>query len=156
MGLAESQRETGSPSAGSCYLLDAGKIFLPRVTVILGCAFEGAGSVKGTLYICLATGSLLLAAALSASSPLLSPAAGLSAKRKIDRINSGRLRNGETVILSENEINSFFKYDHSGDMPDGVREVNVELREGGAVVRVLVSLPGMVETPRLQAKRRSW
>ena len=125
---------------GSWYLLDAEKILLPRVKVILGCVFEGAGSVKGTLYICLATASLLLAAALSASSSLLSPAAGLSAKKKIDRINSGSLRNGETVILSENEINSFFKYDHAGDIPDGVREVNVELREGGAVLRALVDL----------------
>ena len=107
--------------------------------MILDCALEGAGSVKGTSYFRLATGSLLLAAALSASSALLSPAAGLSAKKKIDRINSGRLRNGETVILSENEINSFFKYDHAGDMP-GVREVKVDLGEGGAVVRVLVDL----------------
>ena len=108
--------------------------------MILDCALEGAGSVKGTSYFRLATGSLLLAAALSASSALLSPAAGLSAKKKIDRINSGSLRNGETVVLSENEINSFFKYDHSGDMPEGVREVNVEFREGGAFVRVVVDL----------------
>ena len=102
-------------------------------------ALEGTGSVKGTRYFCLATGSLLLAAALSASA-LLSPTASLSAKRKIDRINSGSLRNGETVVLSENEINSFFKYDHSGEMADGVRDVKVKLREGGAVVRVLVDL----------------
>ena len=140
MGLAESQREAGSRSARSWYLLDAGKIALPRATVILDCALEGAGSVKGTRYFRLATGSLLLAAALSASSSLLSPTASLSAKKKIDRINSGSLRNGETVILSENEINSFFKYDHSGEMPEGVREVKVDLGEGGAVVRVFVDL----------------
>ncbi len=96
--------------------------------------------MKGTRYFYLAAGSLLLAAVLSASSLLLSPAAGLSAKKKIDGINSGSLRNGETVILSENEINSFFKYDPSGEMPDGVHEVNVHLGEGGAVVRVLVDL----------------
>ena len=96
--------------------------------------------MKGTRYFCSATGSLLLAAALSASSALLSPAASSSAKRKIDRINSGGLRNGETVTLSENEINSFFKYDHAGKMADGVREVKVKLQEGGAVVRVLVDL----------------
>ena len=108
--------------------------------MILDCALEGAGSVKGTRYFRLATGSLLLAAALSASSSLLSPTASLSAKKKIDRINSGSLRNGETVILSENEINSFFKYDHSGEMPEGVREVKVDLGEGGAVVRVFVDL----------------
>ena len=96
--------------------------------------------MKGTRYCCLATGSLLMAAVLSASSALLSPAASSSAKRKIDRINSGSLSSGETVVLSENEINSFFKYDHAGEMADGVREVKVKLREGGAVVRVLVNL----------------
>ena len=96
--------------------------------------------MKGNRYVRLAIGSLLLAATLSASSSLLSPTASLSAKKKIDRINSGSLRNGETVVLSENEINSFFKYDHSGEMPEGVREVNVEFREGGAVVRVFVDL----------------
>ncbi len=96
--------------------------------------------MRGTRYFRLATGSLLLAAALSASSALLSPAASSSAKRKIDRINSGSLRSGETVVLSENEINSFFKYDHAGEMADGVREVKVKLQEGGALVRVLVDL----------------
>lgn len=73
------------------------------------------------------------------------PEASQSAVGKLDRIARAGLKSGETVILTEDELNSFLKYDGAGGVPDGIEDVRVQLRNGGGSLSALVDLEKAAE-----------
>lgn len=80
---------------------------------------------------------LLLPTLLLAAAPLawsLSPEAGAQAEAKLDRIMEEELDPGEVVSLSEDELNSFLRYNYAAELPDGVRELAVRLEDEVGVV----------------------
>ena len=72
----------------------------------------------------LAMGLLLAGAAIS-SAAAVSPDLGQVARRKVERIENSQLKSGETVILSEDEINSLLEYEYAERIPSGVRDPRV-------------------------------
>ena len=68
----------------------------------------------------------------------VTPEMSEAAKRKLDRIARASLENGETIVLSEDELNSFLHHHGRTGIPPGVEDVTVRLREGGATVEAVV------------------
>ena len=62
-----------------------------------------------------------------------------AAKRKLDRIALAELARGETIVLSEDELNSFLQHHGNVGIPPGVTDVRVRLREGGASVEAVIA-----------------
>jgi hypothetical protein len=81
--------------------------------------------------------------ALVLSSAILwaeSRAASLVAAQKLERISSEKLKPGETVSLTENELNSYIRYDYAEEIPEGVRDLHVTLLKDYGVAEALVDL----------------
>jgi hypothetical protein len=76
---------------------------------------------------------LLLALAAIPAWPL-SPEAALEADTKLTRIAEDELGPGETVTLTEDELNSFLHYTYAEELPDGVRDLAVRIEDGIGVV----------------------
>lgn len=81
----------------------------------------------------LALGGTVFAAAISEE-------ASLSAARKFQRLAAGEVPSGETVELSQDEMNAFLRYHAAPTVPDSIRDPEIEFRPGGAVVRAEVDL----------------
>ena len=62
------------------------------------------------------------------------------AKRKLDRIALAELAGGETIVLSEGELNSFLQHHGKVGIPPGVTDVRVRLRAGGGSIDAVVDL----------------
>ena len=102
-----------------------------------------------------------LAAALAA--PVISPENSRSAQEKLDRIAEGKIRPGASVVLTEDEINSFLRYDYAADLPKGIEEPRVRLEPdrvlGSATVDFLEwqsqteASPGLLVSWLLRGKR---
>ncbi len=96
--------------------------------------------------------------------PSLSPESSHSAKRKLERIGEEKLRPGESVVLTQDEINSYLRYDYASEMPAGVTDPNLRLEPdrvtGTATVDFLEwqvqkgASPGFLLRWLLQGKRR--
>jgi hypothetical protein len=69
-----------------------------------------------------------------------SRAASLVAAQKLERISSDKLKPGETVSLSETELNSYIQYDYAEEIPEGVRDLHVTLLKDYGVAEALVDL----------------
>lgn len=69
-----------------------------------------------------------------------SRAASLVAAQKLERIGSEKLQPGETVTLSEIELNSYIQYDYAEEIPEGVRDLRVTLLKDYGVAEALVDL----------------
>ncbi len=71
----------------------------------------------------------------------LSPQKSRSASEKLERLESQKLPSGTTVILTEDEINSYLRYDYAADLPQGVTQPHFRLQPdrvtGTAVVDFL-------------------
>ena len=80
---------------------------------------------KLAAYASLLAGAGLLTAAVS-------PEVGRTARAKLVRVTSEKLGSGESVILTEDEINSLLRYDSELDVPEGVRDLKVSLATTGA------------------------
>ena len=91
---------------------------------------------KLAAYALLLAGAGLVAAATS-------PEASRTARAKLIRVASKQLRAGETVTLTEDEINSFFRYDPELDIPEGVRDLEVTLEDNRCEVRARVDMSKM-------------
>ena len=89
---------------------------------------------------------LLLAAVAVLSPQAASPDLGQSARRKIERIEQARLEPGETVILSEDEINSLLQYEYAATIPPGVRDPKVRLLDEQAVVYAYIDSAKMQQS----------
>ena len=70
----------------------------------------------------------------------VSPEASLSAADKLQRLAEGDFESGATVELSEDEVNSYIQFHVAAVVPEGVDDVSVTFREGGAVLRARVDL----------------
>lgn len=71
--------------------------------------------------------ALLALAAAPLAALALSPQASHSAKRKLDRIAGEKLPPGSTLVLTEDEINSYFRYDFAADIPKGITDPHFRL-----------------------------
>jgi hypothetical protein len=70
----------------------------------------------------------LLPLVVSISLPaILSPENSRSAKRKLDRIGDEEMRPGTSIILTEDEINSYLRYDFADQIPAGLSEPHIRL-----------------------------
>ncbi len=87
----------------------------------------------------LAMGLLLAGAAIS-SAPAVSPDLGQVARRKVERIENSQLKSGETVILSEDEINSLLEYEYAERIPSGVRDPRVWVLHEQAVIHAFIDI----------------
>lgn len=77
---------------------------------------------------------LLLALCAAPAAWTLSLEESAAAEAKLDRIAEDDLGPGETVILSEDELNSYLKYGYAEELPDGVRDLAVEFEDGVGTV----------------------
>jgi hypothetical protein len=69
-----------------------------------------------------------------------SRAVSLVATQKLERISSEKLKPGETVTLSENELNSYIQYDYAEEIPEGIRNLHVTVLKDHGVAEALVDL----------------
>ena len=91
---------------------------------------------KLAAYACLLAGAGLLTAAVS-------PEVGRTARAKLVRVTSEKLGSGESVILTEDEINSLLRYDSELDVPEGVRDLKVSLANNRGELRARVDISKM-------------
>ncbi|MBI3668047.1 MAG: hypothetical protein HY236_17750 [Acidobacteria bacterium] len=63
--------------------------------------------------------ALLIAAP---AAPALSLEDSRSAKRKLERVQDRKMTPGERLVLSENEINSYLRYDYADELPAGLSD----------------------------------
>ena len=91
---------------------------------------------KLAAYASLVAGAGLLTAAVS-------PETSRAARVKLVRITSEQLGAGESVTLTEDEINSLLRYDSELDIPEGVRDLEVSLDNNRADVRARVDMSKM-------------
>lgn len=85
-------------------------------------------AIVGSLVL-LAAASLLGAVSLEDSD---------SAAVKLERVTDGELGPGETVDLTDSELNSFLHYEYAREMPDGVRGLRVRFQPDIGVVNAFV------------------
>ena len=79
------------------------------------------------------------------SLPAMSLEEGRSAAIKINKISKDELQAGEEVVLTEEEINSYFHYVYADEMPEGIRGMRVRFREDLANVSGYVDLAKLAE-----------
>ena len=91
---------------------------------------------KLAAYASLVAGAGLLTAAVS-------PEVGRTARAKLVRVTSEKLGSGESVILTEDEINSLLRYDSELDVPEGVRDLKVSLTNNRGELRARVDISKM-------------
>jgi len=94
----------------------------------------------------------------------LSAAQSRSAKVKLDRIADGKLAPGASVALTEEEINSYLRYDYAAEIPAGLSDPHIRMEQGRVVGDVLVDFaewkaakgesPGMLLGFLLRGKKR--
>jgi hypothetical protein len=76
--------------------------------------------------------------------------ASLRAGQKLERISADGLKPGETVNLSQDELNSYIRYDYAEEIPDGVRDLHVTVLKDYGVAEALVDmekLPAVKASP---------
>jgi len=87
-----------------------------------------------------------------------------SAKSKLEQIEEGKLPPGAKVILSEDEINSYLRYDYAPEIPKGLSDPHIRLEPDRVYGDVLVDFvewkaaqgeePGMLLAFLLRGKKR--
>jgi hypothetical protein len=60
----------------------------------------------------------------------LSAAHSRAAKTKLERIAEGKLPPGAVVVLTEDEINSYLRYDYASQIPKGLSDPRLRLEPG--------------------------
>ena len=81
---------------------------------------------------------MLIAAAAPLMASALSPEASIAARDKFNRVVEDQMRPGETIVITEEELNSYVKYDYAPSIPQGVRGLMVKIHDGSAVVQAVV------------------
>lgn len=66
--------------------------------------------------------------------------ASLSAARKFQQIAAGAYESGTSVEVTEDEMNAFLRYHAAPSMPEGVQDVSLVIRQGGAILSAEVDL----------------
>jgi hypothetical protein len=67
-----------------------------------------------------------------------SPEASRSAAQKLERISAESLKPGESVELSQSELNSYIQYDYAKEIPEGIRNLAVTLIKDYGIAEALV------------------
>ena len=93
------------------------------------------------IYKLAACASLVAVAGLLTAA--VSPETSRAARVKLVRITSEQLGAGESVILTEDEINSLLRYDSELDVPEGVRDLKVSLDNNRGELRARVDMSKM-------------
>jgi hypothetical protein len=98
------------------------------------------------------------------ASTAITPESSHSARQKLDRIAERKLAPGASLVLSEDEINSYLRYDYAPKLPAGVSEPYFRLEpdhvKAGAMVDFLEwqvqkgASPGLLLSWLLRGKRR--
>lgn len=80
-------------------------------------------------------------AAYLAASPAISLQKSHSAREKLELIADGKLKPGASLVISEDEINSYLRYDYASEIPAGLSDPHISLEpdrvRGSAVVDFL-------------------
>ena len=84
--------------------------------------------------------ALSLCVVLQVATAAVDEAASLSAARKFQQIADRSLPSGTVVEVSEDELNAFLKIHGALALPQGVEDVEVSLRQGGAVLGAQIDL----------------
>ena len=84
--------------------------------------------------------ALLLCLVVQLASSSVDEAASLSAARKFQQIAERSLPSGTEVQFSEDELNAFLKIHGAHSLPEGVKDPQLSLREGGAVLGAQIDL----------------
>lgn len=84
--------------------------------------------------------ALSLCLALQVGTAAVDEAASLSAARKLQQIADKSLPSGTAVEFSEDELNAFLKIHGALALPAGVEDVEVSLRQGGAILGAQIDL----------------
>ena len=67
-------------------------------------------------------------------------AASLSAARKFQQIAEGAYESGTPIELTQDEMNAFLLYHATDSIPEGIQDVSLVFRHGGAIVSAEVDL----------------
>ena len=67
-------------------------------------------------------------------------AASLSAARKFQQIAAGAYESGTSVEITQDEMNAFLRYHAAASIPQGIQDVSLEFRQGGAILSGQVDL----------------
>lgn len=76
--------------------------------------------------------------------------ASLRAGQKLERISANELKPGETVNLSQDELNSYIRYDYAEEIPEGVRDLRVTVLKDYGIAEAFVDmekLPAVKSSP---------
>ena len=92
---------------------------------------------------------ITLAGVAASSPPALSREKSQAAAAKLERISSESMESGETIVLTEDEINSFLRYDYP-EMPEGVRDLQIRLLKDTGVAH------GFIDLSKLQSGESSF
>ena len=84
--------------------------------------------------------ALLLCLVVQLASSSVDEEASLSAARKFQQIAERSLPSGTEVQFSEDELNAFLKIHGALSLPEGVKDTQLSLREGGAVLGAQIDL----------------
>lgn len=100
------------------------------------------------------TRRLFLALPLAVAPPLRSAQSDyLSAKRKLDQIESDRLKPGSRIALTPQELSSYAQYEAQKAYPGGVRNTSIQLGSGVATGSALIDF-GKIR--RAQGQAPGW
>ena len=101
--------------------------------------------------------------ALAAAAAPISPESSRSAREKLELIAKEKTRPGTSIILTEDEINSYLRYDYAQEIPAGISQPHIRLEPdrvlGSATVDFLEwqvqkgASPGLLLTWLLRGKR---
>lgn len=123
-----------------------------------------------TVFLKRMKSSLILAFCVSpfvfclAFPPALSPESSHSARNKLEIIGEQKMRPGSSLVLTQDEINSFLRYDYAAGIPAGVTEPHLRLEPDRVIGTATVDFvewqaerggsPGLLLGWLLRGKRR--
>jgi len=61
-----------------------------------------------------------------------------SAQKKLDEIAAGHLRHGQAVVLTEDEINSYLRYDYAPEIPAGLTQPHLRFEPDRVIASATV------------------
>ena len=86
-------------------------------------------------------GAVLAGWAVLLAAPAISPENSHSAREKLERLERADAPSGTRVILTQDEINSYLRYDFAAEIPAGVTQPDVRLETDRVTGRALWTSP---------------
>lgn len=66
--------------------------------------------------------------------------ASQSAARKLQRVAEGAVPSGESLVLLQDEVNAYLRFEVAAQIPTGVADPELEFRDGGSLIRARIDL----------------